>query len=46
MDRYGILQISRLADIIIHVLANTDNWSDVYVSKFHMILTKFWFQKH
>ena len=43
MHQYGILLIIRLADIIIHILADTDNRS---FPKFHMNLIKCSFQKH
>ena len=31
MHRYGILPTTRLADIIVHISADTDYWSDVYI---------------
>jgi len=31
MHRYDILPIIQLADIKIHIIADTDNWSDMYI---------------
>jgi len=31
MHWYGILLIIWLADIKIHIIADTDNWSDMYI---------------
>jgi len=31
MHRYDILPIIRLTDIKIHIIANTNNWSDMYI---------------
>jgi len=40
MHRYGILWINQLADIVIHIPADTDSWSDVYIPHDKILISK------
>jgi len=51
MHQYGILPIIQLANIKIHIIADTDNWSNMYIYQIphaldKIVILKTWKQCH